>query len=235
MLNFKSSYGIIAIVFFISFNMYGQHINNGFLRFGGVTGGVGNNSINISGNLEQPFYENGGFKKLTYSNYALDSKIAVGGDGTAEWNQNGTLKLNPVMSNQVIDQSNFTITGGTSSGTIIVRGDITIGSFNFELTNSYTLLDSEKFIKIETTLKNKGASSATNIRYWVGTRDDYTNGSDRPKKERGNIANSSFELITATTQRSKAIKISSADEGILFFYKLSNFKYCSRRLFLYKS
>ena len=71
MLNFKSSYGIIAIVFFISFNMYGQHINNGFLRFG-INGA---NSINISGNLEQPFYENGGFQHLTFSSYPLDNKI----------------------------------------------------------------------------------------------------------------------------------------------------------------
>ena len=159
MLIFKSSYGIIAIVFFISFNMYGQHINNGFLRFGNTN----NVSINSSGNLLQPFYldeDNTSWNRLTYSTYPLDNKISVGGDGTAEWNTDGKSEVNAVMSNQVIDQSNFTINGGTSSGTIVVKGDISIGtSYNFELTNSYTLLDSEKFIKIETTLKNTGTSS----------------------------------------------------------------------------
>ena len=42
-----------------------------------------------------------------------------------------------MMSNRFIDQSNFTINGGTSSGTIVVKGDISIGSYKFELTNNY--------------------------------------------------------------------------------------------------
>ena len=73
------------VIFFYSISIYGQHINNGNLRFGS-DGAI---SINSSGNLQQPWYYNEGdsrWWKLTYSNYALDSKIAVGGDGTAEWN-----------------------------------------------------------------------------------------------------------------------------------------------------
>ena len=117
----------------------------------------------------QPYYvDNTTWYKLTYSNYALDSQIAVDGDGTNEWNLNGTINsvnttgLNLIMGSQNIDQSKF----GTNSGTIVVSGDITIGSNQFELTHSYTLEDSNKFIKIETTLTNTGASSATNIRFW---------------------------------------------------------------------
>lgn len=173
----------------------------------------------------QPFYfdlDNTNWYKLTYSNYPLDNKISVGGDGTAEWNTNGDSEVNDVMSNQVIDQSNFTINGGTSSGTVLVTGDISIGSYDFELTHSYTLEDSNKFIKIETTLTNTGASSATNIRFWVGTRDDYIGTTDTPKKVRSNIVSSSLASITTVTQRSRALEISSDNEGVLFFTTYSN-------------
>ena len=168
----------------------------------------------------QPYYvDNTTWYKLTYSNYALDSQIAVDGDGTNEWNLNGTINsvnttgLNLIMGSQNIDQSKF----GTNSGTIVVSGDITIGSNQFELTHSYTLEDSNKFIKIETTLTNTGASSATNIRFWVGTKDDYIGNTDRPTKVRSNIISSSLERITTVTQRSRALEISSDDEGVLFF------------------
>lgn len=219
MLISKSSYGIIAIFFFISFNMYGQHINNGLLRFGN-TNAV---SINSSGNLLQPFYydvDNTTWYKLTYSNYVLDSQIAVDGDGTNEWNLNGTMVgvnsttgLNLNMGSQNIDQSKF----GTNSGTLVVSGDITIGSNDFKLTHSYTLEDSNKFIKIKTTLKNTGANSATNVRFWVGTRDDYIGVTDVPTKIRSNIISSSLVSITTVNQRSRALKITSDDEGVLFF------------------
>ena len=157
---------------------------------------------------------------LTYDDYALDSQIAVDGDGTNEWNLNGTIEsvnttgLNLSMGvSQTIDQSKF----GTNSGTIVVSGDITIGSNQFELKHSYTLEDSKKFIKIKTTLTNTGASSATNIRFWVGTRDDYIGSTDRPTKVRSNIVSSSLVTITTESQRSRALKISSNDEGVLFF------------------
>ncbi|MDC0515627.1 hypothetical protein OAN99_07430, partial [Flavobacteriaceae bacterium] len=215
MLNLKCSYVAIAIILFVPFNMSSQHINNGFLRFGGANAV----SINSKGNLKQPFYssDNTSWYQLTYSNYDLDSKIAVGGDGTAEWNENGTLNTNPVMTGQVIDQSNFTINGGTSSGTIVVTGNISIGTNSFTLKHSYTLEDSNKFIKIKTTLTNTGASSATNIRFWVGTKDDYIGNTDRPTKVRSNIISSSLVRITNVNQRSRALEISSDDEGVLFF------------------
>ena len=230
MLNIKSSYVVIAIILFVPFKICGQHINNGLLRFGNANA----KSINSSGNLLQPFYydvDNTSWYKLTYSNYPLDNKISVGGDGTAEWNTNGDSEVNAVMSNQVIDQSNFTINGGTSSGTIVVKGDISIGSYDFELTNSYTLLDSNKFIKIETVLKYTGVNSATNIRFWVGTKDDYIGTTDTPKKVRSNIVSSSLVSITTINQRSRALEISSNDEGVLFFTTYPNANTAVRQYF----
>ena len=143
---------------------------------------------------------------------------------TNEWTRNGTLDgsytpgLNLVMTSQEIDQSKF----GSSSGTLVVEGEITIGSNNFKLEHSYTLKESKKFIKIKTTLTNIGATSARNIRFWTGTRDDFIGGTDRPAKVRRNIENSSLVTITTVTQRSRALEISSADEGVLFFTTYQN-------------
>ena len=218
----KLIFSCLLLWLFLPVSIYGQHINNGSLRFGNDR----SSSINSAGNLLQPFYYDEDatpptWYKLTYDTFALDNKIGVGGDGTAEWNTSGNMELTPNMSGQSIDTSNFTSSGGTSSGTVVVSGTITVGSTNLELINSYTLLDS-KYIKIVTTLTNKSAGTATNVRYWVGTRDDWIGTTDRPKIERGNIEDSSFELITAQDQRSRALKISSGDEGVLFFTTYPN-------------
>jgi hypothetical protein len=56
---------------FASGAIYGQFtgtnevMNNGYLRFGNGT----ESSINNTGNLEQPWYYDGGWRKLTYSRY----------------------------------------------------------------------------------------------------------------------------------------------------------------------
>ena len=213
--------------------IYGQFtgtnkvMNNGYLRFGNGT----ENSITNTGNLQQPwFYDDTTvppvWKKLTYSrrspvvNYPLESRIGVGGDGTNEWNLNGTLEDNPDMEagSQVFDTSSFTESGTQSHGTIIVKGSVKVGaSGTFELINTYNLIENKNFIQVQTTIKNIGSTPATNVRYWVGTRDDHVGGDDSPDKERGNINDGSFELITATTQRSRALRVSSNDDAILFY------------------
>ena len=93
-----------SIYSFCQYTGANQIINNGDMRFGdGVE-----LSINTSGNLKQPFYLSvgGTWRQLTYTNvrppapdipYALDSKFGVGGDGTNNWNANGTLQSNPIM------------------------------------------------------------------------------------------------------------------------------------------
>ena len=133
-------------------------INNGNIRFGQDS----QNSINTSGNLLQPFYYSDLFRdwmQLTYSEpgppikpYPLDSKFGVEGDGTSNWNTNGTLAPNPIMANQVFDPSDFNITG-----IIKVKGDITVGTAQLEVINSYSIGLGDNFVKITTTAKNIGA------------------------------------------------------------------------------
>ena len=206
---------------FASGAIYGQFtgtnevMNNGYLRFGNGT----ENSINSTGNLEQPWFYDLGWRKLTYSSRDLEHRIGVGGVGSDEWNLNGNNLNNPVMKSgtQVFDTSSFTVSGTLGYGTILVKGTVELGAYTFELTNAYTLGENDKFIQVQTTIKNIGSIAATNLRYWIGTRDDHVGGDDFPLKERGNIIDGSFELITLQTQRSRALRISSNAYAILFF------------------
>ncbi|MBU1014582.1 MAG: T9SS type A sorting domain-containing protein [Bacteroidetes bacterium] len=196
-----------------------QHFNNGRIR-------IGNGwqySINEYGNLLQPWYYNGSnftWYKLTYSSYPLDIRWGVGGDGTSEWNTNGDMINNPTMVNQVIDYSGFTVTDagtGAGYGTIITRGDITIGGSEFLAENTYTLLQTEAYISIKTKLTNKSGVNASNVRVWVGTRDDWVGTDDGPTKERGNLVNGAFEMISNAADQAKSILIYSGNEAAMFY------------------
>ena len=160
-------------------------------------------SINTSGKFKQPFYLNIGstWSQLTYTDgllavpiapnpYPLDSKFGVGGDGTNTWDTTGDLQPNPIMAGQVFDSSGFS--GG--SGVIKVKGNITVGTAQLELINSFNIDAGDNFIEVTTTAKNIGAAAITNLRYWIGTRDDYVGGTDSPTIVRGNLVSGAFSL-----------------------------------------
>lgn len=193
-------------------------INNERLRFGNGT----QTSINNVGNLEQPFYKNssGTWRKLTYSTYPLDIRWGVSGSGSSNWNVDGTMANNPTLSNLTFDYSGFTVTNVTTGqgyGVAKVQGDFTIDSKLMQVDYTYTLLQPEGYIKINVKLTNKSGGNVSNIRMWIGTRDDYVGATDRPTKERGNLVDGAFELITAQSQQAAAIKVKTADEAILFY------------------
>lgn len=199
--------------------------NNGRIRIGDGT----QHSINSSGNLLQPFYNDGvTFYKLTFSSYPLNIKWAIGGDGTDDWNLNGVAVSDPIWSNQTFDYSGFTVTDaltGVGYGTIITTGNITLDGKLFLVKNTYTLPQSEGYMAITVKLTNLSGASVDNIRLWVGTRDDYIAIDDSPSKKRGNIVNSVFEQITNTTDQAKAVKIygdRQADDGAVMFYSNSD-------------
>ena len=208
---------LTSLFSFGQFTGSNKTINSGDLRFGDGT----ELSINSTGNIQQPFYYSTTYtswRQLTYWNFPLDYKFATEGDGTAEWNLNGTSVENPIMSGQVFDDSGFTITSGaTGYGTVKVRGTILVGSATLELTNTYTTGLGGNYISVVTTLKNIGSANVSNLRFWIGTRDDFVGGSDGPTKQRGNLTNGAFAPLTATTQRAAALLIKTADEGVLFF------------------
>lgn len=200
--------------------------NNGRMRIGNGS----QHSINGYGNLLQPFYWDGSaFYKLTYSSYPLDIQWAIGGDGTNDWNTNGTSAYNPTWSNQTFDYSGFTITNagtGEGYGTIITTGNITIDGKLFLVKNTYTLPQSDGFMAINVKLTNLSGATVDNIRLWVGTRDDYiAPHDDSPTKRRGNIVDGVFEQITNSADQAKAVKIygdNLADDGAVMFYSNSD-------------
>ena len=212
---------IIVVFFLFSSQIHAQVkiLNNGNRRVG--TGGE--NSINTSGNMQQPFYYNGGWKQLTFSTLPLDIRWGVGGDGTNNWNISGTRSAdNPTLNGVTYDYTGFTPStvargeaGGT--GTIKVSGTISLESKTFLIENWYTLGMSDGFIKVKTKITNQSASTATNVRLWVGTRDDYVGGTDAPTKDRGNLVDGTFTTITNAANQAKAVKISTSAEAIMMF------------------
>ncbi|MEN8898698.1 MAG: putative Ig domain-containing protein, partial [Nonlabens sp.] len=210
---------LYSCLVFAQFTGSNKTINSGDLRFGNGS----QLSISNTGNVLQPFYFSSVFnnwRKLTYSSLPLDYAVAQGGDGTSNWNINGTRVVNPVMSGQVFDDSQFTIVSGSAGyGTLKVKGTITIGASTFELTNSYTTGIQDNYVSVVTTIKNIGTSTASNLRFWIGTRDDYVGGTDRPTRIRGNLVDGGFEPLSAMTERAAAMLIRTNDEGVLFFTK----------------
>jgi hypothetical protein len=192
-------------------------LENGKLRFG--TGSEA--SVNANGNLQQPFYYDGNqsqWFKLTYSNYPLDYAVAVGGDGTNEWNTNGSLLQNGALTGQVLDVSGFTVVSGSKGyGQIVSTGTVLVGGTSLEVRNTYTLGADKSFITIVTRVTNTSGSDISNLRLWVGTRDDWVGTSDGPTKQRGNIVAGAFEPITNPTARAAALQIFSGSTGVLFY------------------
>tara|TARA_B100000767_G_scaffold275619_1_gene313762 strand:+ start:11263 stop:12525 length:1263 start_codon:yes stop_codon:yes gene_type:complete len=213
---------------FSQFTGTNKVINNGNMRFGDGT----ELSITVSGTLKQPFYlsSDNGWRQLTYTDirfappnkYPLDCTFGVGGNGTDEWNINGVMISNPILTLTVFDSSGFNISGGIGTGVIKVKGEITVGTSQLEIINTYSIGAGDNFIKVTTSIENIGATAITNLRYWVGTRDDYVGGTDEPIKERGNLVGGSFQKLTTITERSSALRILTVDEGILFFTKSTN-------------
>ena len=217
--------------------------DNGSLRFGNAYGtGITEssfseteNSVNEYGNLRQPFYfdqSNNVWYKLTYSNYALNFALAIDGDGSSDWNMNGTVDYDAsaygglTLQNQVLDLSGFTYTDPSNSdvgtGTIVSTGNVSIAGKSVEIENTYTLDPGSSFIRVNTKLTNISGSDIGNIRYWAGTKDDWVGLSDGPTETRGNIIDGEFVALSSADQSSNAIKIESSGSGVVFFSTSEN-------------
>lgn len=194
-----------------------QVFNNNKLRFGNGT----QNSVNATGNLEQPWYYDPGqsqFFKLTYQSYALDNAIGIGGDGSSEWNINGNVVGTSALTNQTIDSSGFVpLSGNVGYGTLISTGTFTINGVALQMRNTYELGSDKSYIKITTRVTNTSGSPVNNLRVWVGTRDDFVGTTDEPTKTRGNLDSNGFVALSNPATRSAAIQITSGDQGVLFY------------------
>ncbi len=208
------------MLFCLQLNAQNKILNNGIRRIGNGA----ENSINTSGNMQQPFYYNSTlavWRPLTFSTYPLDIRWGVGGDGTNNWNINaGAIVENPIVSNPVYDYTGFTITNavtGDGYGSIKFTGNITINAQLFLIENTYTLQQTGGYIRIKIKITNVSGSTASNVRLWVGTRDDFVGDNDGPTKERGNLVGTAFTVLSTAFQQAKAVKVSTPTEAVLFF------------------
>ena len=198
-------------------------LQNAKIRFG--TGSE--DSLNSLGTMQQPFYKSGGaFYKLTFSNYPLDIAIGVGGTPNGGWNTSGTIVATNgnsayTVTSHTADYSGFIATPNVAAnsgyGVITSTDNLTVSSQNIQVITKYSLGINDAFIKIETSIKNLSLTSLTNLRTWVGTRDDWVGSSDQPTKTRGNITNGAFTAISSASTQSRAIQINSGSEGVLFY------------------
>lgn len=203
-------------------------LDNGALRFGNGS----ENSINNAGNFQQPFYYSAttsSYTKLTYSNYPLDMAIGTGTTGS-NWSGGSVTDLaNASLSNRVIDYTGFTVTNTSGSvskgyGTIVVSGQLTINAQTLRIQNTFTLGQTDAFVRIDTEITNQDVAPIQNLHIWVGTRDDWVGNSDGPTKTRGNLtgAGGAFQSITNRTDQAQAIQITTNSEGALFYSTTPN-------------
>lgn len=208
--------------------------NNGNLRFGNGSQA----SINSLGQLEQPWYfdntsvvdsvSRNGWYKLTFSNYPLDLEVGLGGDGTNSWNRNGELHNTQNTLNTKITGLTLDISGYREGyGVVTSSLDLTYDSGDqINVSNTYTLDQSAAFIKTDTVLTNLSPTTPiTNVRLWVGTRDDYVALNDRPTKRKGNLTASGFTDISAQNEQAKALRINEREDGqgaSILFYSTNN-------------
>ncbi|WP_039114318.1 gliding motility-associated C-terminal domain-containing protein [Flavobacterium sp. KMS] len=214
----KQSYIVICMLFILLNKVSAQKVlDNDILRFG--TGAE--NSVNPAGNLQQPFYFNSTsslWAKLTYQDYPFDNAYYIDGDGSSEWNTNGFSSINGTLTSQTIDYSKFiTTTSPKGYGTIVSKGNITINGSLLEVENTYTLEQNSSFIIINIKIKNIGTAPVSNVRYWSGTKDDFIGTNDNPLKTRGNIVGDAFVPLTTSSDRAKALKLFSGEEGVIIF------------------
>ncbi len=196
---------------------------NGALRFGNGS----ENSINSSGNFQQPFYYSAAdqtYYQLTYATYPLNMAIGTGTGDSNNWSGSTVQDINGDLTNQTIDYSGFHVISADGSvskgyGTIISKGEYSVNGQNLELTTTYSLGHTDAFVKIETSIKNLDSAPVQNMHIWVGTQDDYVGWSDRPTKTKGNLTGpgGTFEPIANQTDPAQAIQITTANEGALFY------------------
>ena len=200
-------------------------IDNTAIRFGNGT----ESSVDSYGLLKQPFYYSAAddrYYKLTYSTYPLDLAIGIGTGNTSHWDGNDVYELSNGGNDPdslTVDYSGLTpLESGSSRGYGEVTSVVThtLGSSNqytIKITNVYTLGQTDNFVQIDTTVENLSGVAIDNVNIWVGTRDDYVGTSDRPTKTRGEIVNGAFQQISAASDPSDAIQITSGSEGVLFY------------------
>ena len=171
--------------------------------------------------------------------YSTDAAFGIG-TGSSNWNGNdrifdltdGLSELNASISSVddltvtgwTVDKSGFTV---VSSETGVFRGygaltsatrfkAVSDGS-EFILHNTYELGQDANFIKTTSSLENLTSSGWDNINFWIGTRDDYVGGTDRPQNTKGNFVDGTFVAIESQAEVATVVMTTSNSDGTFFY------------------
>lgn len=195
--------------------------SNQYLRFGSGT----ETSVNNWGLFVQPWYYSEismAWYKLTFNTYPLDTAIGFG-TGSSHWSGatiSDLYSLTPTTS--VTDYSNYIVNASDASKTvgfgkiIAARSFVVLGQL-ITLQNTFSLGQYDRFVRITNVIINNSTAPLENTYIWVGTRDDFVGVTDVNTKTRGNLINGNFTALTANNQTSRAIMITNANEGVLFY------------------
>lgn len=211
-------------------------LNNGLLRFGDGT----KDSVDQFGSLLQPFYYNNTDKrwyKLTYSDSPMFLNVGWGLPSDSDITNYSVSNFSggTIISNQrgKYDFSSHNFDGNASTylqpvsvdetayangkGTLVSSNTISEGSITLTLQNTYILRPGVSYIEAFSKVTNVSGTSIDNVRLWSGTRDDYIGTTDGPLKQKGNISGGSFTPVVSTGVAANAVKVTSYNEGILFY------------------
>lgn len=221
---------------FADFSRIPVFLNNGLLRFGDGT----TDSVDEYGSLLQPFYYNSTDKrwyKLTYSDSPMFLSVAWGVPSASDISTYGVSNYSggTIISNQYgkydFDGKYFdgnasdyvsTTTVNESAysqgkGTLVASNTISDGGVTLTLQSTYTLRAGASYVEAISKVTNVSGTSVDNVRLWSGTRDDWIGMTDRPYKEKGNITEGSFVPVTVSGVLANAVKVTSNNDGILFY------------------
>ena len=210
-------------------------LDNGLIRFWqsadfNTSNSLDRYSFNGAGVLQQPAYLNGNtWYKLTYSDRPLEFALGIGGDGSANWNTNGTILTSGDSTSY--QSSSFSSLGITRArmdvsrylegvGTVVTKVDLSPSSLSgteLRLTNQYNLVAGASSVRVNAAIANRSTAPLTNLRYWYGTGDDHLGGSDTPTKTRGNLGETGFVPLSNALDPSNSIKVEANGQAVIFY------------------
>jgi hypothetical protein len=186
---------------------------SGGLVFGGElqNDGTVSNGPSIvpnSGMLDSPFYysqDAGEHFGMTYSpgsNIPFSFGLGIG-TGGREWHRNTQIVVSQVDNDRAVGAALGALSGGATStgftvanstiagnggtrgsGVITVTGDLVFEGVTLSVTHVYTLLANTNYIKADTSVRTL-SGTASNVRFWVGTSDDWVGETDSPTSSLG--------------------------------------------------
>jgi len=222
--------------------------DGGGLVFGGTLAGdnssVGNGPSIVpnSGMLDSPFYyspTDEEYYGMTYSpgdNIPFSFGLGIGSGGS-QWHGNTQVVVSQVDNDRATGADLGALSGGATStgfsvtsstitdgggargaGTMTTQGDLVFDGVTLRVTHTYELAAGTDFVKATTQIQTT-SGTASNVRFWIGTSDDYIGNDDSPTSSLGLVTGTGATAAFAPKcdGPTNAVLVESAAEFILLY------------------